>query len=181
MDTTDLEQDACDLVEFFVALAQQDAALVADFLRSAGIEPGAPLPQNALLKLGIYCRLRLWEEIGLTTGGAVELPAAHTVFADILAELTGEPPQFETVVLGRQVHMFALQRLTWPQSGAPTFMLDDRADASDLLDFVAELLWNYRHLAEAGSSSAPASPMANLEESAETIAAASTVFSPSAD
>jgi hypothetical protein len=164
MYTPDLEQDACDRLEFFVALAQQDGALVADFLRAAGIEPGTGLPKNALLRLGIYCRLRLWEEMGLTTGGAVELPAAHTVFADIVAELTGEPPHFETVALCRQVHTFALQRLTWPQSGAPTFILDDRADSSDMLDCIAELLWNYRHLAEAARSSVPASPMANLED-----------------
>jgi hypothetical protein len=173
MKHADLELDVHDSIEFFVALAHQDAALVAEFLNSTGVEPGSSLPRNAVLKLGVYCRLQFWEDIGLTADAAVELPSAHAVFADLVAELEGESPQFETAALCRQVHMFAMQRLTWPQSGAPAFTLDDRAHSSDVLDCVAELLWNHRHLAEAGTLSALASPRANLENDwAETTAGA---------
>jgi hypothetical protein len=162
MNDTDLERDACDVIEFFIALARQDADLVAEFLKSAGVGPGDPLPQNALLKLGLYRRLSLWEEIGLTSGCSVELPTAHAVFADLVAELEGEPPRFEIMALSRQIHSFAQQRLTWPQSGAATFFLDDRGSQANTLDCVAELLWTFRHLADAGSSSPPASPLGNL-------------------
>jgi hypothetical protein len=152
MNTADVELDVRDHIEFTIALAWQDAALVAEFLNSAGIEPGTPLPKNALIKLAMYCRLRLWEQIGLTSGGSGQLPAAHAVFADIIRELEGESSRFEINTLSRQIHSFAEQRLTWPQSGA-TFTLDDQADSSEVLDCVAEFLWNYRHLADAGTSS----------------------------
>jgi hypothetical protein len=182
MNATDLERDVFELILFKVAIANQDGDRVAEFLSFAGIEPGTSLPRNTLIKLSIYRRLRLWEEIGLTSGSAVELPTAHAVFADIVGELEGEPPRFEIGALWRRVDTFAFERLTWPQSGAPTFMLDDRSDSSDTLECIAELLWNYRHLAEAGSSSVLASPTANVEdESAETTAGASTASSPSAD
>jgi hypothetical protein len=74
MDRSDLERDARDVIEFYIALAWQDAELVAQFLKSAGIEPGTSVPQNAFRKLGLYCRLKLWEEVGLTARDAVELP-----------------------------------------------------------------------------------------------------------
>jgi hypothetical protein len=177
MSLTDLERDAHDVIEFFVALADQDATLVADFLLSAGIEPGTALPKNALVKLGVFCRLRLWENIGLTTG---ELPAADTVFSDIIAELSGEPPRFDIMALSRQVHTFAERRMTWPQSGAATFILDDRADSSQFLDGVAELLWNFRHLADGESACPSASPLANSGDgSAVMTAGGSTAPSPS--
>jgi hypothetical protein len=154
MAATDL--DARDILEFFVGLAEQDAVLVADYLLSAGIEPGTALPKNVLLKLGVYCRLAFWEDVGLTAGANEELPSARAVFVDALAELEGDSPQLDAVVLCRRTHMFALRRLTWPQtSGASTFTLDDRADSSELLDGVAELLWHYRHLADGHVSVPP--------------------------
>jgi hypothetical protein len=156
MAPNDLERDARDIIEFFVALAEQDAALVADCLRSAGIEPGAPIPPDVLLKLAAYCRLALWEDVGLTHGSKEELPSAHSVFEDALAQLEGQPPEFETVALCQRVHMFALQRLTWPQtSGAPTFILEDQTESSDLLDCVAEVLWRFRRLADFQTSPRP--------------------------
>jgi hypothetical protein len=170
---TDVERDAQNVIEFFIALAWQDAALVADFLKSAGIAPGTSFPKNALIKLALFCRLRLWEDIGLTSSGAGELPTAHTVFADILAELSGDPPRFETMTLSRQVHTFAEGHFTWPQSGAATFRLEDRTDSSDMLDCVAELLYSFRHLAESRGSSSPAGPMGNPgDESVETTGGA---------
>jgi hypothetical protein len=86
------------------------------------------------------------------------------------------------MALSQQVHTFALQRLTWPQSGAATFVIDDRGDKSDMQDFVAELLWKFRHLAEAEGSSSPTSKLSNLEAaSANTAAGASTTLNPSAN
>jgi hypothetical protein len=156
MAATDLEQDARDIIEFFILLAEQDAALLGDFLTSAGLEPGTSLPQTTLMKLGVFCRLALWEEVGLTACANHELPSSHAVFEDALAELEGKSPEFDVIALCERVHTFAIQRLVWPQtSGPPAFTLDDRADASDVLDCVAELLWTYRHLADGGASVPP--------------------------
>ena len=152
MPTTDLERDALDIIEFFVALADQDAVLVSHLLTAAGLEPGTGLPRDPLLKLALYCRLALWEHAGLVTPDD-ELPSADSVFRDALAELEGRRPHFDIVALGHQVHFYALGRLTWPQiSGAPSFLLDDQADSTDVLDGIAELLWTYRHLAEPTTS-----------------------------
>jgi hypothetical protein len=179
MNAADVELDVRDHIGFTIALAWQDADLVAEFLKSAGIEPGTPLPKDALVKLAMYCRLRLWEEIGVTPGGAAQVPAARAVFADIIRELEGKPPRIQIDTLSRQIHNFAKQRLTWPQSGA-TFTLDDQADSSDLLDRITVLLWNSRHLAEVGGSSAPVSSRANLDhESAMLTAGSSATPSPS--
>jgi hypothetical protein len=153
MDGSDLEHDACDIIEFFLALAEQDAELVACFLKSAGVEPGTSFPEAALFKLGLWCRLAYWEQIGLTSDVDDDLPSSRDVFADIIAQLSGKTTQFELLQLGQRVHGFALRRLTWPQtSGAPTFVLDDQSNPSRIFDSVAEFLWNHRHLA----ASAPA-------------------------
>ncbi len=152
MPTTDLERDALDIIEFFVALADQDAVLVRHLLTAAGLEPGTGLPPDALFKLAIYCRIALWEHAGLVTPDD-ELPSADSVFLDALAELEGRRPRFDIAALGHRVHFYALERLTWPQtSGAPSFVLDDQAEPTNVLDCVVELLWNYRHLAEPTTS-----------------------------
>jgi hypothetical protein len=157
MDGSDLEQDACDIIEFFLALAEQDAELVAGFLKSAGVEPGTSFPRTALFKLGLCCRLAYWEEIGMTSDIDDDLPSSREVFADVIAQLSGETTQFELLQLSQRVHCFALRRLTWPQtSGAPTFVLDDKSNPSDFLDSVAELLWDYRHLVSSAANSLPA-------------------------
>ncbi|HET6328314.1 MAG TPA: hypothetical protein VFG04_26770 [Planctomycetaceae bacterium] len=157
MDGSDLEYDVCHIIEFFLALAEQDAELVAAFLKSAGFEPGTSFPQATLLKLGLWCRLAYWEEIGLTSGSDDDLPSSRAVFADIIAQLSGETTRFELLQLGQRVHSFALRRLTWPQtSGTPTFVLDDRSNPSDFFDSVAEFLWNHRHLAASAVNSLPA-------------------------
>jgi hypothetical protein len=58
--TQDDEHDAVEIISFFIGLAEQDAQLVGAFLRSAGFEPGTSFPPDALIKLGIYCRLDYW-------------------------------------------------------------------------------------------------------------------------
>ncbi len=174
MAMSDLELDGFEIARFFVFLADQDADLVIGFLRSAGVEPGCTLPETALMKLAVFCRLALWEEDGVTTGANDQLPSAHSVFMDTMDELEGKSPQFDVGALLQRVHMFALHRLTWPQtSGASAFVLDDEAQSTDVLDSMAELLWRYRHLAETGNSPAAAGATSNLEgESAETSEAA---------
>jgi hypothetical protein len=153
MSTADLELDACEIVEFFVRLAEQDAALVAELLSSARLEPGTGLPPEPLFKLAVYCRLALWEEAGFISPDD-DLPSAQSVFMDAVDELEGKSARLELLPLCQRVHWFALQRLTWPQtSSSPAFLLDDQTKTSDVLDSVAELLWNYRHLA--GPAAAP--------------------------
>jgi hypothetical protein len=153
MPTSDLELDACEIVEFFLRLAEQDAALVAEMLSAAGLEPGTGLPTDTLFKLAVYCRLALWEEAGLV-GADDDLPSAASVFMDAVDELEGKSSRLELLPLCRRVHWFALRRLTWPQtSNSSTFLFDDQANTSDALDSVAELLWNFRHLA--GPAAAP--------------------------
>jgi hypothetical protein len=147
--TEDDEQDAAEFVEFFLRLADQDADLVAAFLRSMGFEPGTSLPQEALLKLSAYCRHRDWETIGIPDTLVEEnLPAAHEVLEDVIAQLSGAVSRFKTNELCQRVHMCALRRLTWPQtSGQPNFVLRDTSEPAELLDLVAELIWEFRNQA----------------------------------
>jgi hypothetical protein len=145
--TEDDEQDASEFVEFFLRLADQDAELVAAFLQSTGFEPGTSLPQEALLKLSAYCRLRDWETIGIPDTLVEEnLPAAHEVLEDVIAQLSGAVSRFKANELCQRVHMFALRQLTWPQtSGQPNFVVQDTSEPAEFLDLVAELLWEFRN------------------------------------
>jgi hypothetical protein len=146
--TQDDEQDAVEILTFYIGLADQDAKLVSAFLRSAGFEPGTSFPPDALVKLGVYCRLDYWEAIGVAGTDEDDLPSSHEVFEDVIGQMSGETPRFQTLELCRRVHLFALRRLIWPQtSGAPSFVLEDRSDPSEFLDEIAELLWDHRHLA----------------------------------
>jgi hypothetical protein len=145
--TPDETQDAAEIVEFFLRLADQDADLVAAFLQSTGFEPGGSFPQDALLKLSAYCRLCHWEAIGIADApGAENLPTAQEVFADIVGHLSGAVPRFKAGELCKGVHMFALRQLTWPQtSGQPNFVVQDTSGPAEFLDLVAELLWEFRN------------------------------------
>jgi hypothetical protein len=157
MRTRDDEQDAVEILSFFIGLADQDATLVSVFLQSAGIEPGTSFPRDALIKLGIHCRLGYWAAIGIAGSDKDDLPSAHEVFEDALREILGETPRFPTVELCRRVHLFALRRLTWPQtSGTPSFMLQDQSDPSAFLDSIAEFLWDHRDLGTPEANSRPA-------------------------
>jgi hypothetical protein len=148
MPVIDEEHDALEILEFFLRLADQDADLVGTFLLAAGFERGTSFPQDALLRLTAYCRLRHWESIGIAADDARDLPSSDQVFADVVAQLSGEPTRFETSSLCQQVQMYALRRLTWPQTGGATFVLQDCCQPADLLDSIADLLWKFRDLAD---------------------------------
>jgi hypothetical protein len=157
MHAQDVEQDAREILEFFVSLAHEDADRVAAFLQSAGFEPGTEIPVSVLIKLAVWCRLCRWETSGLTAQLAHQLPKSEEVFNDVLEELSGGERRWIANDLSLRVQRFQMDHLTWPQtSGARSFVLEDQSDPSEFLDSIAEFLWHHRDLAAPATNSLPA-------------------------
>jgi hypothetical protein len=150
--TQDDKQDACEFLEFFLRTADEDADLLAAYLRAVGLEPGTSFSQDTLLRLAAYFRLRNWETAGVIADSM--LPTSDEVFADVLDKLEGRSARFETRELCKRVHLFGLRRLIWPQTSSKPFTLIDQSTPADFLDSIAELLWELRHLAGPGENSA---------------------------
>jgi len=142
--TQDDKQDACEFLEFFLRTADEDADLLAAYLRAVGLEPGTSFSQDTLLRLAAYFRLRNWETAGVIADSM--LPTSDEVFADVLDKLEGRPTRFDTRELCKRVHLFGLRGLTWPQTSSKPFTLVDQSTPADLLDSIAGLLWQFRHL-----------------------------------
>jgi hypothetical protein len=165
MHAQDVEQDAHEILEFFVSLAHEDADHVAAFLRSAGFEPGTEFPVPVLVKLAVWCRLCRWEGSGLTAQVEHQLPQSAEVFADILGELSGKECRWVGNDLCLRVQRFQMERLTWPQTSGSTFLINDASAPDDFFDSMAELLWELRDLvsfpdasSDADHSIAPPTP-----------------------
>jgi hypothetical protein len=146
MHTPDSEEDAREILEFFVALAHEDADRVGAFLKSAGFEPGTEFPATVLVKLAVWCRLCRWEASGLTAQAERQLPSSDEVFVDILEETSGRESRWVANDLSLRVMRFQMERLTWPQTSGSTFLINDASAPDDFFDSMAELLWELRDL-----------------------------------
>lgn len=146
MHAQDVEQDAREILEFFVSLAHEDADRVAAFLQTAGFEPGTEFPVSVLVKLAVWCRLCRWEVSGLIAQVEHQLPKSEEVFADILEELSGRECRWVANDLCLRIQRFQMERLTWPQTSGSTFIINDASAPDDFFDSMAELLWELRDL-----------------------------------
>ena len=143
--------------------AELQADLVARFLRSRGLKPtrtskpeGNPkLPQGLaadfLMELGAALRLRMWERAGLTEILPPGLPNA----AESLASAAGRAAAGQgrgaadrdapTEVLRACINYFSAAGRT---ELAADVVVPSAEDRDELLDVLADMLWEYRHLAD---------------------------------
>ena len=148
------------LAEAIIGRADTDAALLLDFLASLGHGLGSPQADyrqpppepvaRGLVKLAAALRLDRWENAGLTPLLRQPLPAAGEVFEDLCRHPAGGEAQAHPAErTAARVLAAYLFEMAWRPLGDPTAAADvvvSSVDGSDLLDPVAELLWQFRHL-----------------------------------
>ncbi|MBA3311767.1 MAG: hypothetical protein H0T47_00545 [Planctomycetaceae bacterium] len=83
------------------------------------------------------------------------LPTWEEVYSDFVDELQGEEPRFSGEELNRLVLQVFLQCIAWtPWEGrlAEVALVQQHLSSDELLDRLARVLWNYRHLAKGPTS-----------------------------
>jgi hypothetical protein len=143
------QKDVQDWAGVYVREARVDAAAVAylvDVMGRACLEARpVTLTQDNLLKLAAVARLHRWERAGLATVLGAGLPTARDVIEDLLAD-PRRPSRFSGRELTTKVLYAHLTRAAWhPWDGADV-AIDQAGSADRLLDALAKLLWNHRHL-----------------------------------
>ncbi len=145
-----------ELSEAVAREATRDAENVAVFLRELGFVPSADrpvrLPPRFLLHLGAALRLLVWESVGLRVHQDSGLPRAEQAIIDAFGLLEG-PAVAGTehpVELPRSVVALFVDRFAWHgrRDLDSDVVLDDHVDEDDLVDALAELLWDARHVAK---------------------------------
>jgi hypothetical protein len=150
-----------DMVEAVARDAEAMAVAVAAYLESRGVLPDrnqrakAPveLPAEFLLELGAALRLAEWEKAGLR-GTLRGLPAAQSALADVLRRAAEQPEEFGTSVaimppLLMTVITMAINGLSWhgrAELNADVAIAVDDDDEADVLEILANLIWDHRHL-----------------------------------
>lgn len=145
-----------ELAEAVAREAARDAENVAVFLRDLGFVPTVDrpvrLPPAFLLHLGAALRLWAWESSGLQVHLNSGLPRAEgaivDAFGSLAHELKAEGPH--PAELSRKVLALFAGRLAWHgrRDLDADVVLDDHDDDDTLLNALAELLWDARHVPE---------------------------------
>lgn len=134
--------------------AGRQADFVAAFLESIGIHSGphqtCGLPADSLFKLGALLKLYQWDRAGLLPHITTPLPTWEEVYCDFADELQGQRPRFSGEELNRLVLQVFLRSIAWtPWEGRlAEVALVQQHSSDELLDRLARVLWNYRHLAK---------------------------------
>ena len=133
--------------------SNRQADQVAAFLESVGLAP-APgetqaLPADLLFKVGALLRLYRWDRSGVLPHLGHDFPSWDEVYADLAAGLRGEASRFSGEDLDRRVLRAYLDRIAWtPWEGRiAEVAVVARGGTDELLDRLARLLWDHRHLA----------------------------------
>ena len=154
------ERSAVELIEFIV----RDAVFMADVTcqypratRAAALAGGATresgrLAREFLLELAAVLRLDLWERSGVRDRLDPGLPPAEQALADLFAPGGhGGLPIGAPVTLAMSVFRASLRHLAWggrEELGADVVL--DEPDDEVLLEALADLLWEHRHLGRGG-------------------------------
>lgn len=130
-----------------------DAALVLSFLDQVGLTPaslGRPvvLPAHFLLELGAALRLLFWECQGSTAYVQAGLPTAREALcrAFTMATFNAKSEERVPTPLWEQVTAYANRQVAWhglAELNAEIFV--DFGDDEELLEAMAEFIWNNRH------------------------------------
>ena len=153
----DEQSDVRVMLEAFLIDANYSARLTQKFVRawskSLGMDLAATLPAEFLTELSAVIRIASWQLSGLDSYMGAALPAWQDLFRELLRRLAhapesfGDDPKTFAAPLARRVMEFWFTRCSWC---APLFLGVDivahRPDPQVLLDALAELLWQGRHL-----------------------------------
>jgi hypothetical protein len=136
------ERQACMVAELLHALDPR--------LKEAGLSSGAAgLPAGFLLELGAICQLVIWENEGLRSVLAADVPSADEAILELNREAAEAPDQFQSPMnrrLGARVMQVWLERFSW---AAPDLLQADvvvgEVDEDALVEALAQLLMDHRH------------------------------------
>ncbi len=151
-------EDAQFLVRSVIERAEADAALLAAFCKNLGLKPKKPADRPCeidpaivpgLRKLTAAIRLSLWESSGLDKHIKRPLPKSDDVLADLCRNRNPEQERFPAGQVGRDVFGAWLWEMAWrPLDGSAADVVINAVDGNAVLDPVAELIWQFRHLVQ---------------------------------
>ncbi len=152
-------------IEAVIRQARYQADLAAAFLLASGyrpcnkqLDPQHSLPEDHptrqraehfLLNLGAAMQIAAWERAGLRPELPADLPTAEEAFRNALA--TGaEKPHLELELQSRvfRTWLQLFSRSSRRALGADILLPVSAVSEDELLEALADLLWNNRHLAE---------------------------------
>jgi hypothetical protein len=156
-DQLDEQADVRVMLQAFVIDANYSAQLTARFVnvwaKSLNVDMTNALPAEFLTELSAIIRIASWQLSGLASYMGADLPSWRTLFRELLHRLAHAPETFGddsttcAVPLARRVMELWFTRCSWC---APLFlgvdMIAHRPDSQVLLEALAELLWQGRHL-----------------------------------
>ncbi len=150
-----LSDQGKDVIDFLVPIirnAERDAQLVVAFLDAYDVAPAGPdgrrppvsLSADLLLKISAWVRLYQWEREGVRPWLRTDLPPAHDVLEDVLEGTKGFSGRaLSQAVMRAQLLQLACSRRLAVRSD----VVVAPAAAVQVLDAVADFLWQVRHLA----------------------------------
>lgn len=155
--TTVLGTDDQALVQSTVTSCIEEAAHALDgaiaVLRLAGLADGPSAPIRLLLKVAACFRLYEWERASIRHLIRPPLPSSHDAWQDLLtAPRTGQE-RFPD--LAKQVFGASWRHLAWPSRGTGADVIVSNVSATAVIDELAELLLQFRHLVDEHRPSGP--------------------------
>ena len=154
--SADQDKDVVDILTAVISDAHHQAEMVGAFLESIGFLPPAAertgktwhLPPDFLLKVGALTKLYLLEQADLREQIPNELPSWQEVYSDLIAEAEGKETRFTGKKLSTDLLKVLYRQLCWTplNNSAAAVAVSQTIDPDTLLDELAELLWESRHL-----------------------------------
>ncbi|MGB7159155.1 MAG: hypothetical protein WBD40_13890 [Tepidisphaeraceae bacterium] len=105
-----------------------------------------PLPLDLLLKVASYVRLLRWERAA-QINDMPGLPAAQTVLDDFATVPSGGEYRLDAKVLAGDMFGAWFRRMSWDSPVPAADVVLRGNDPEAVLDELAQLLWNFRELA----------------------------------